>query len=378
MVAKKYSRENFVEEIKKPRPKGRGISDRIIHRLGLNTLSLNASFPFNLDRSFIKGFDIVHLHDAMGGYFNLAGPAWLSKIKPVVWTLHTMWPFTGACLYSYDCERWKRNCGRCPQFGKFPLNYLHRDGSFLALNIKRLIYGCSRLFPVAPSKWVGDLAGESILGRFDIETIENRVDTDVFYPLDKKEAKAKLKIPPEARTIIFSVASNPEDKRKGTDIILKALPLLKTKGIFLIPLTITPGDKNSERILKGYPSLRVTHIEDEHRLNLIYNAADVLWHPSLADNAPLTILEAFASGTPTIVSKVGGVQEMVIDGEDGFFVEPGNPEQLARKTDVLFSDDKRRLDMSKNARQRATSCYSPELFLDRYESLYRKALKEEG
>ena len=148
--------------------------------------------------------------------------------------------------------------------------------------------------------------------------------------------------------------------------------MLKTKGIFLIPLTITPGAENSGRILKGYPSLRVTHIEDDHRLNLIYNAADVLWHPSLADNASLTILEAFASGTPAVASKVGGIQEMIIDGEDGFFVEPGNPEQLAGKTDALFSDDRRRLDMSKKARQRAISCYSPEFFLDRYEGLYRR------
>ena len=378
LVDKKYSQENFVKEIKKPPTKNKRVSSKIMHRLGLNTITLNTSFPFSLGRDFINDFDIIHLHDAMGGYFNLVGLIWLSRLKPVVWTLHAMWPFTGACLYSYDCERWKKNCGKCPQFGQFPLNWLHRDGSILAINAKRLIYRCSRLFPVGVSEWVSNLAKQGMLRRFNIETISNGVDTSVFYPMNKKEAKARLKIPPEAKTIMFSVSSNPDDKRKGTDIILKALSLLKTKDVFLVPLAITPRSRVVAEDLNKYPALKMAHVENEEELNLIYNAADVVWHPTRADTSSLVILEAFAAGTPVLASRVGGVQEIVTDGETGFLIEPGNHGELAEKTDILFSDAGKRKSMSETARARAVSGYSMDLFLDKYESLYRKALKEEG
>ncbi|NQU95334.1 MAG: glycosyltransferase [Candidatus Omnitrophica bacterium] len=376
LVAKKHGSDNFVKEIEKPSVKLNSTFKKILYRLGLDMVTLNASFPFNMGRNFINDFDIIHIHDPMGGYFNLAGVAWLSRIKPLVWTMHTMWPFTGGCLYSYDCQRWKKNCGKCPQFGTFPIIGFSRDGSLPAINIKRLIYKHSAIFPVAVSQWLCSIARQSILRRFDIIKIQNPVDTRLFHPIDKNLAKAKLGIPANAKTIIFSVASKPEDKRKGIEIILKALPLLKTKNIFLLPLTITADSHKIEEALRPYPSLAASHIENEIELNTAYNAADILWHPSLADTSSLGILEAFAAGTPAVASRVGGVQEIVVDGENGFFVEPNNPEQLAEKTDILFSDDKKRRDMSKNACRKAISDYSIDIFLDKYEQLYKKIIEK--
>jgi len=375
IVPKKYSDYVFVKQIEKIPKKYNRISQKIIHRLGINQLSPNNSFPFSLKKSFIQNFDIIHLHDIMGNYFNLAGLIWLSKIKPVVWSLHNMHSFTGACLYSYDCERWLKNCGQCPQFGKFPVLGLHRDASFLVMSLKRVIYHLSKIFPVATSEWISKLAKKSILKRFEITVIPNGIDTKVFYPQNKKEAKAELGIPREKTTIIFFVSSKLEDKRKGLDSIIKALPLLKSKNIFLVPLLITPGTNEIEKIFKNYPSLKPRHINQNDRLNLFYNAADILWHPSLADTLPLTILEAMACGTPVVASKVGGVQEIINDGENGFFVEPNKPEQLAQMTDVYFSDDTKRKSMSEKARRTAVSNYSLDLFLDKYENFYKKVIK---
>lgn len=379
LVAKKHSQEKFIKEIEVKSKHKTGpiahLSDKIIYRLGLDIITVNKAFPFSLGKSFIKSFDLIHLHDVMGGYFNIAGLIWLSRQKPVAWTLHTMWPFTGACLYSYDCERWKKSCGKCPQFGKFPLNHLHRDASSLAIKVKKLIYKHSKLVPVGASKWISNQAQKSSLGRFKIETVQNLADTTIFHPMDKKEAKIALGIPPEARTIMFSVASKTEDKRKGLEIILKALPLLQTKNIFLIPLTITPGSHEVETVFERYPSLKANHIENDTKLNLLYNAADVFWHPSLADNAPLGIFEALASGTPVVTTRVGGVKEIIIDGENGFLVEPGNPQELAKKTDILLADDKIKQDVSKNARKTIETHYSQEHFLGKYENIYRKSLE---
>lgn len=375
LVARKYSGYGFVREIKKIQPQHYEILKRILNRLGISALSLEVAFPFNLDRDFIDSFDVIHLHDVTAGYFNIAGLTVLSRRKPVIWTLHTMWPFTGGCLYSYRCERWKGNCGKCPQFGKFPLDWIRRDGSFLAMGIKKIIYRLSDILLVGTSEWVSNLARKSILGRFDIKTVKNPVDTEIFRPIDKRQAKQKLKIPPEAKTVIFSVGSKPEDKRKGIDVILNALTLLKTRDISFLPLCITEVSGNKlEEALKNRFSLSVTHVEDEEKLNLFYNAADLLWHPSLADTSSLSIIEAFSAGTPVVASEVGGVREIVTDGKNGFFMKSGSSVELAEKTDFFFSSEEEKKAMSENARKVAVSEHSADACAGNYLKLYAKAI----
>ncbi|MEO0854212.1 MAG: glycosyltransferase, partial [Cyanobacteria bacterium J06648_11] len=208
LVKSKHADESWIVEADLPQKSGRTIGDRVIHRLGLNGLSLNSAFPKSLGRDYFQTFDLIHLHDFMGFQFNVTQLAWLSQLRPLVWTLHTMWPLTGGCLYAYDCDRWQRSCGSCPQFGEFPLLWLHRDGSRAIRAIKNWTYRRSRLYPVGVSEWISQVSREGILGRFDIRTILNPVNTELFHPLDKAEAKQTLGIPPDAKTIMFSVAAN--------------------------------------------------------------------------------------------------------------------------------------------------------------------------
>ncbi|MEO1134748.1 MAG: glycosyltransferase, partial [Cyanobacteria bacterium J06639_1] len=314
LVKSKHADESWIVEAGLPQKTGRTVSDRVIHRLGLNGLSLNSAFPKSLGRKYIEQFDLIHLHDFMGFQFNTIHLAWLSSLRPTVWTLHTMWPLTGGCLYAYDCDRWQRSCGACPQFGEFPLLWLHRDGSRGIRAIKNWTYGRSRLYPVGVSEWISQVSREGILGRFDIRTILNPVNTEVFHPIDKTEVKQKLGIPPAAKTIMFSLAANLLDKRKGVDVILEALPQLQGEGYFLIPLSISAQSEEMQSVFARFPSLEPRHISDPAELNIRYNAADLLWHPSLADTSSLVTLEAFAAGTPAIATRIGGVQEIVTEG----------------------------------------------------------------
>ena len=59
--------------------------------------------------------DVVHLHWICRGFMNIDTLARIKK--PIVWTLHDMWPFTGGCHYCGDCEKYKNSCGACPQLG---------------------------------------------------------------------------------------------------------------------------------------------------------------------------------------------------------------------------------------------------------------------
>lgn len=377
LVGKKFSTESWIQEIPKTKTKQgnlKKISQRVIHRLGINNLNLTSDFPFQLSQSFLQEFDLIHLHDPPN--FNMLGFPWLTRQIPTVWTLHNQTAFTGNCLYSYDCDRWQRSCGQCPQFGQWPLLWLHRDGSRLNLFSKRWLYRFSRLSIVGVSEWISQQTRQSILGHFPIQTILNGVDTALYNPLHQKEKlREKLNIPQEANVILFSIAGNIRDNRKGLDIIINALSKLHTPNLYLIPLGIASGSAEIEAQLADYPHRDFESVSNPQQLNQLLNATDLIWHPSRADNLPLMPIEGFAAGVPVIATTVGGVQEIVTHDETGYLIPTNDPETLAQKTDEFFAlPSARQTEMAKAARDRAETHFSLERFLDEHEALYQAVM----
>ena len=372
LVGKKHLPDGFIEIIEDSAPERSSLVRRIGHRLGVDAAHFDAAFPRRNGRSFFEQFDLIHLHDLPP--FNLAQLPWLTRIRPVVWTLHTMLPMTGGCLYSFDCRRWLSRCGRCPQFGRFPLNWLHRDGSFLLLAARRTAYRFSRMQLVGVSDWISTQARRGIMKRFPVQTILNPVDCERFYPMDPDQARRALGIPPKVRTLLFSIAANPNDHRKGLQTIREALPRLRTRGIFLLPLTIASASNAYREALAGCAGIPPRHVSDTDLLNQYYNAADVVWHPSLADTSSLVILESFATGTPVIAAEVGGPAEIVRAGEGGILFEAGDGKALAEATDDLLSAEARRRRMGAAARRYVESRYAPDRFVDEHEALYQRAM----
>jgi glycosyltransferase involved in cell wall biosynthesis len=375
LVGQKSVADDFVNEVScVPQESSHGILKKVIHRLGINELNLLSQFPFQLGKSFVREFDIVHIHDLPS--FNLLGLPWLTRLRPTVWTLHTLAPFTGNCLYPYSCERWKQNCGNCPQFGQFPLTWLHRDASNLNLRTKRLIYRCSRLHLIGVSEWVSQQAKQSILARFPIHTILNSVDTQVYRPLGQKaELRRKFGIPENANVLLFSVSGNIEDTRKGLDIILEALPQLQTPNIYLIPLGIAAAGSEVAREVQAYPHSPFEHVADPHKLNELLNVADLLWHPSRADTSSLMSLEAMAAGLPVIATAVGGVQEIVRHEKTGYLIPADDPEALAKKTHFFFSaQESEKRKFSQECRVTVEENFSLSTFILNHETLYEKLL----
>lgn len=126
--------------------------------------------------------DIIHLHWINAGLVNIRH---LNKVKkPIIWTFRDMWPMTGGCHYSLDCEKYLYNCGNCPQLGGKHFT----DLSYLVLKRKRK-YIPKNLKIVAISHWLTDCAKKSSLFRgYDVRTIHNNIDTKVFFPIEKQIA----------------------------------------------------------------------------------------------------------------------------------------------------------------------------------------------
>lgn len=371
LVGTKCSSSPDVRELPRPLEENyRSLSDRIIHRLGVNALRLDSTIPRSLGPRQFNSYDIIHIHDMPG--FNWAHLPWLSRQSNLIWSLHCMEPLTGNCIYSYGCERFLKNCGSCPQYGNWPLAWLHRDGSFLNMHLKRVIAGVMSVRIIGVSEWITNQARASVFSRFPLTTITNAVEPGRFFPVDRVAARARLGIPVDARTVMLSVSCNVLDKRKGLDLALDAIRKLKDLDLFLLPTGISGDPVALKKAMSGAVGLEPRNITDDSILRDYYAAADVLWHPSRADNYPMALLEAAACGTPVIASGVGGVPEIVTP-QRGIIIPPNDSHALAMATRQFFTS------ASGNTLQQPRSPSIDSFaeynrFLDAHENLYRKCL----
>jgi glycosyltransferase involved in cell wall biosynthesis len=335
-VDNKSSDAEFVVEMPGRAASGMDILDKVIYRLGIDLLGLRSPLPHAAFKDDLKKFDLIHLHDL--GAFNWRQFEWLSKQAPVVWTIHCMGHFTGGCIYSYECDRYMRSCGACPQVGKWPMHCLHRDGTAQVLALKRWFLHRVPLRIIGVSDWIGKCCSESRLfqGR-EVTTIHNAVDPKRFYPSDREAARARLGVPQDARAVMFSVAGDPQDTRKGLDLAIEAFHELLDLRLFLLPLGIAGESSGLHDLLAGCDGLQPRHVHDDATLRDYYAAADLVWHPSRADTSSMVSLEAFACGTPVIAADVGGVPE-VVPSTYGMLIPANDSAALAEETRHYFME----------------------------------------
>jgi glycosyltransferase involved in cell wall biosynthesis len=290
---------------------------------------------------------------------------------PVVWTLHDMVPFTGGCHYDQGCHRFVEACGRCPQLGSESDTDLTRQvwqrkcESFQKLRSDQL-----RI--VTPSRWLGEQVGQSsLLSRFPRSVIPYGLDTETFAPRDRRYSREMLRIPLEAKVVLF-LAEGVRDPRKGLDLLTRALGGIESaSGMFLLSL-----GSGAPAGFQGLPSAHIEHVENDSFLSHVYSAADVLVAPSLQDNLPNTVLESISCGTPVVGFAVGGIPDMVRPGLTGLLAAPGDATDLRRAILHLLSNEEGRKKMAIHCRKIATQEYSLEIQARRYLNLYEEVLRE--
>ncbi|NJL47611.1 MAG: glycosyltransferase [Leptolyngbyaceae cyanobacterium SM2_5_2] len=343
---------------------------RISIRMGLNYLHISGSGNI-VSQDFYKKSDILNLHNLHGGYFNYLAIHKLTEDKPAVFTLHDMWSFTGHCAYSFECDRWKTGCGKCPHLDTYP--EIAYDNTAIEWKLKRWVYRRSSLVIVTPSQWLANLAHQSILNIFPIHHIPNGLDLNVYKPLDSELGRAALGIPPNKRVLLF-IAQNFNDPRKGADLLLSALqklPDFLTSNLILV--TMGHGGEQWASTV-SIPTLPLGYVGGDHLKALIYSTADIFVFPTRADNLPVVIQESMACGTPIVSFNVGGVPEMVRPGITGLLASPEDPDDLVAKITQILEDDSLLQLMKQNCRKIALAEYSIKLQAKRYIQLYQQVL----
>ena len=143
--------------------------------------------------------------------------------------------------------------------------------------------------------------------------------------------------------------------------------------IHLLLIGSQPGDVSS-LIPKEFFTATMG-LKSDSAVAVALAAADVFVIPSLQDNLPNTILEAMSCEVPVIGSNVGGIPDMVRDGNTGLLFEPGNPSELEQKIRYLIEHPEERQIMAKQARETVKESFSPrvqgEALMKLYTSLMR-------
>lgn len=206
----------------------------------------------------------------------------------------------------------------------------------------------------------------------DIYVIPNGVDLERFENLSSENIRRKLEITNEQKIVIFAGILRPI---KGVKYLIQAMNIIRQKNTKASLMLIGDGEERQslEELVKesnlGDCVTFVGQVPNEEVLEYMA-ASDVFALPSLSEGFPIVSLEAMASGLPIVATKVGGLPEIVEDGQNGFLVEPKSPRQIADKAQLLLEDDELRGRISRNNKEKARS-YSWQSIVQRLEEVYR-------
>ncbi|WP_138429455.1 glycosyltransferase [Fodinibius saliphilus] len=310
--------------------------------------------------------DVIGLHNLHGYYLNVEGLFnYLKEVqKPVVWTLHDCWPFTGHCsFFDYvSCEKWKTECRNCPLSDKYPASWFMDQSRRNFYHKKKLFNGIQDLTIITPSQWLATLVKQSFLGGYAVEVINNGIDLEKFWPTNADNINNRYNL--FGKKVLLGVASV-WDRRKGLKYFLELSKKLDDSfKIILVGLPEVEINRLPENIIG------IQRTESLEELVSFYSVADVFVNPTLVDNFPTTNLEALACGTPVITFDTGGSPES-IDEDTGMVVEKGNLKKLLEAIKVVCSKSERYREACRN---RAITHYDKKERYYDYVNLYEKTL----
>jgi glycosyltransferase involved in cell wall biosynthesis len=371
-----------------------GIADSFFSRLKANFNFLLERIPFMLfheqdrsvrfafstantgesivDHPLVKDADILHLHWTNQGFLSIKDLRELIHTgKPIVWTLHDTWTFTGGCHYPGDCNHFMYECGNCFFLRDAGPNDLSHKGW---LRKASLYAGAENISFVTCSQWLAAVARtSSLIGDKSIQAIPNPIDIDVFSPRDKPTARQKRGISSSAKIILFG-AANINDKRKGIVFLVEALDVLKNNypETDHIEMVIFGKNKHFDVTTLPFKVHELSLLTSADDLAEVYSMADVFVTSSLEDNLPNTIMEALSCGTPVVAFDTGGIPEMVDHQQNGYLAKFKDPSDMAKGLYEMLNGEE---ELAINARQKVLDNYTNQQVADQYITLYQSFLK---
>lgn len=306
--------------------------------------------------------DVIHLHNLHGYYLNVEVLFDFLKDfnRPIIWTLHDCWAFTGHCAYFTEvkCMQWKTHCCKCVQKTSYPASRLMDNCRENYRRKKNAFQGVPNLTIITPSNWLSNLVRQSFLADYPVKVVYNGVDTSQFFPT---QGSFRTKYGIQDKIILLGVAQVWSPRKGLTDFINLSKTLDKQYQIVLIGL--------SKQQIRGLPSniIGLERTDTINELAHIYSTADFFLNLSTEETFGLTVVEAIACGTWPIVYEGTACAEIVQLGIGT--IVPRNNDAIKK---ALFD-----FRNTKNAKQikRYSQIFSNERFVREMLDIYRQVMK---
>ncbi len=167
---------------------------------------------------------------------------------------------------------------------------------------------------------------------------------------------------------------------KGISTLIQAFKKVKTKNVRLMIVGDGPERESLEKLSKIDSRIQFTgYLSGKELSDVTRNAKAVVVPSEWYENAPISILEAFAYGKPVIGARIGGIPEMIDEGMNGLLYKSGNVDELAEKlNDFLGCSTSYIANMGMAARKKAEKNYNPEMHYEKLIDVYQKAISMKG
>lgn len=321
----------------------------------------------------VKEADIVHLHWINQSFLSIKDIETLTKLrKPIVWTMHDMWPFTSICHHSYECNRYHQTCGMCPFLQSKDENDLSHK---VFVRKKQLKFTSVEI--VAVSNWLREKAkNSSLLRNKEILTIQNLLNTEVFRPLDKAECRKKHNLPSDKKIMMMG-AARLNEPIKGFELLNKAIDFLTQREYVKenLLLILFGNIKHDDAFLNKIkiPYKYFGQINEPAIIAQLYASADVTIVPSLYETFGQTLIESMACGCPAVSFDNSGQTDIIDHKINGYLAKYKDTEDMANGIKWVLNNSKS-LNLHQECIKKVQSNYTEQIVSNKYISLYQKLI----
>lgn len=226
---------------------------------------------------------------------------------------------------------------------------------------------------IGPSQELVDAVVKLSIGRNKTSFIPNGVDIDVFHPqVNGNEVKERYGIVSDEKLILCPRRLVPKN---GVEYFIRAIPIVIKQVSQVKCLIVGPGSERArlgEEVVALGIADRVIFADrvPNSEMPKYYAASDIAVLPSLIEATSIAGLEAMATGKPLVGTNIGGIPQIIADGETGILVPPRDPEKLAYAIISLLNDNGKRVTMGLNARKRAETEFRWQIIAEKIQNVY--------
>lgn len=309
---------------------------------------------------------IIHIHN----WYNLLSVRSfykLSKIAPLVFTLHDERLVTGGCHVTLGCENYLSNCTNCPA------HRLHFSRDKFKSELDSFFESGASYGIISPSQWLMNKIDQTPLARKAL--LSRVIPNHLSMPARTLSTQEKN----VEKTRLIFVASNLDAPYKGFKLLLSAMSILDVKLVRIdkkVDLVIVGSS-----IMKSVVTFKNINVEvkpqiSTDKLSQQLLLAEILVVPSLSENYPGVIAEAQLHGTRVVANMIGGVSEMIEDKLTGYLSLP-NPDSLAQKLLEAILDTNRE-QVRTTAFQAVNLRQNPQVINQMHKEIYTELVNAEG